>query len=106
MKRSPRPVFALVLSLLLVGMQLDGAVHKLGHVGQWLKHAHQQSLYTPNDEPCAECLLLASGAHALSGTAVEPPVALAPQERSRFLPAPFEPAFRSFYLSRAPPVLL
>ena len=106
MKRSLRPLFAFALSLLLLGMQLGGAVHKLGHVGDWLKHAHQQSLFTPSDEPCAECALLASGAHALSGLAVEAPIALAPQERSQFVPASFQPAFHSYYLSRAPPVLL
>jgi len=105
-KRSFPPLFAFALSLLLVGTQLGGAVHKLGHLGEWLQHAHDQTLYVPSDEPCAECQLLASGVHALSGTPFQAPVALAPQERASLLPASFEPAFRSSYLSRAPPVLL
>ena len=105
-KRSLRPFFAFVLSLLLVGMQLDGAVHKLGHVGEWFKHSQDRSLFTPNDEPCAECLLLASGANAVAGSLAEVPIALAPQEQTHLRPVSFEPAFSSYYLSRAPPYLL
>jgi len=97
-KRSLRPLFAFVLWLLLVGMQLDGAVHKLGHVGEWLKPVHQQSLFTPSDEPCAECLLLASGANAVAAGLGEILVTLAPQEQQSFEPVSFEPAFSSHYL--------
>lgn len=102
-KRSITPLFAFLLSLLLVSTQLEGAVHKLGHVGEWLKHAHDRSIYTPNAEPCAECALIASGAHAAAGSPGEVPIALAPQERSHFVSVSFEPAFSSYYLSRAPP---
>ena len=106
MKRLLTPFLAFVLSLLLVGMQLDGAMHKLSHIGEWLDHARDRSLFVPNDEPCAECLLLASGANAVAGSAEDVTIALAVQERMQFLPVSFEPAFSSYYLSRAPPDLL
>jgi hypothetical protein len=105
-KRSLTPYFALVLSLLLVGMQLENAVHKLGHVGERLSHSRDQSLVVPNDEPCAECLLLASGASALAHSTHDAAIALAAQERPQFAPVTVTPAFSSYYLSRAPPRLL
>ena len=106
MKPTLAPFFAFVLSLLLVGMQLEGAVHKLGHVGEGLSHSRDHSLVAPNDEPCAECLLLASGASALADSTSDGAVALAPQERPVLTPASITPAFSSYYLSRAPPRLL
>jgi hypothetical protein len=105
-KRSLTPIFAFVLSLLLVGMQLENAVHKLGHVGERLSHSRDHSLVVPNEEPCAECVLLASGASALADSTGETPVALAAQERLQFTPASVTPAFFSYYFSRAPPRLL
>ena len=106
MKRSLTPFLAFLLSLLLVGMQLDGIVHKIGHVGEMLSHSRDHSLVAPNDEPCAECLLLASGASALADSTSEGAVALAPQEHSQSAPVSITPAFSSYYLSRAPPRLL
>ena len=105
-KRSLRPLFAFVLSLLLVGMQLENVVHKLGHVGERLSHSRDHSLVVPNDEPCAECVLLASGASALADSSEAVAIALAAQERPQFAPASVTPAFSSYYLSRAPPRLL
>jgi hypothetical protein len=105
-KRPLTPLFAFLLALLLVGMQLENAVHKLGHVGEWLSHLRDQSLVVPNDEPCAECLLLASGANALADSTSDATVALAAQERPQFAPVTVTPAFSSYYLSRAPPHLL
>jgi hypothetical protein len=105
-KRSITPLFAFVLSLLLVGMQLENAVHKLGHVGEWFSHSHDRSLFAPNDEPCAECVLLASGASALADSTDEVAIALPAQERPQFTPASITPAFSFYYLSRAPPLLV
>jgi hypothetical protein len=105
-KRRFAPLFAVVLSLLLVGMQLESAVHKLGHIGERLSHSRDHSLVAPNDEPCAECLLLASGASALADSTDETAVALAAQDKPQFAPVSVTPAFSSYYLSRAPPRLL
>jgi len=105
-KRSLAPLFALALSLLLVGMQLENAVHKLGHIGERLSHLRDASLVVPNDEPCAECVLLASGASALADSTLDAAVAPAAQERTRLAPVSITPAFSSYYLSRAPPLLV
>jgi hypothetical protein len=105
-KRPLTPLFAFLLALLLVGMQLENAVHKIGHVGEWLSHAHDRSLIVPNEEPCAECVLLASGASALTDSTDVAAVAFPAQERPQFTPASITPAFCSYYLSRAPPLLV
>jgi len=105
-KRNLSPFVALVLSLLLVGMQLDSAMHKLSHVGERLGHTRDHSLVVPNDEPCAECLLLASGANAAAGSTDDATLGLPAQERPQFPPVSVTPAFSSYYLSRAPPALL
>jgi hypothetical protein len=105
-KRPLAPFFAFVLSLLLAGMQLEGQVHALEHVRESLAHSRDHSLVAPNDEPCAVCLLLASGASALADSTDEGAVTLPAQERPQSAPVSFTPAFSSYYQSRGPPALL
>jgi hypothetical protein len=104
--RAFRPLFAFALSLLLVGMQLDGTLHALGHVGEALGHSRDHSLVVPSNEACAECTLLASGANALAGGGDDIAVTLAAQDQPQSAPVSVTPAFSSYYQSRAPPVLL
>ncbi|MDQ2961888.1 MAG: hypothetical protein M3R31_01835 [Pseudomonadota bacterium] len=106
MIRALRPLFAFALSLLLLGMQLEGTLHALNHVGQALGHSRDHSLAVPSDEACAECTLLAPGANALAGGGAETTVTLAAQERPQPAPVSVTPAFSSYYQSRAPPALL
>jgi hypothetical protein len=101
-----RPHFALALSLLLLGMQLEGPLHALTHVGEALGHSPDHSLLVPNDEPCAECTLLAAGASALASAADAGAAALAFQERPQPAPVSNTPAFSSCTRIRGPPVLL
>jgi hypothetical protein len=105
-KRSTATLFAWALSLLLVGMQLQGAVHKLGHIGESLKHSRDHSLVVPADEPCPMCVLLAAGSNAVASAAGATPIALAAQESPLPAPVSVTPAFLSHYQSRAPPSLL
>jgi len=102
-----RQVIAILLALLLVGMQQEAQLHALTHGTDLLHRPHDQGLQTPvDDTPCAECALLAGGSHALpTGLATVLPGA-AEGERlftsfsSHAVPAP------SYYSSRAPPFLL
>jgi hypothetical protein len=96
-----------VLSLLLMGMQLEAQRHAIGHLGDALRAAHVQGVQqSAADVPCAECALLAGGSHALPGViaALSPPAAGFARGMLAFVsyavPAP------SFYSSRAPPALL
>ena len=95
------------LSLLLLSMQQEGAVHALSHLGPQLARAHDTGLASPQaDGACAECALLAGGANALPGHAGAIAAVVAATKR-----APL--AFRSrataapvYFSSRAPPFLL
>ena len=100
--RSRRPFFALILSLLLLGMQVEAQLHALSHVHKALSH----SLVTPSDAACAECTLLAGSANAIAGDIGEAAVTLAAQEHALSAPASVTPAFSSYYQTRAPPTLL
>ena len=101
--RQYRAAFALLLSLLLVGMQHEGFRHELTHFR--IAPAHQE-LSTPQaDAPCAECALLAAGSAALTSDA--PVFAASSAAHVAILPPPVAPAPTrpSFYRSRAPPSL-
>lgn len=100
------PLFALVLALLLVGMQYGAQLHALEHVGNALKHTPDHSFTVPGNEMCVTCALFAGGASALSG---EPHAGfVAPDARENTPPsyASVAAAAPSYYSSRAPPSLL
>jgi hypothetical protein len=106
MKRARQRIAAIVLALLLVGMQHASELHALEHVAEALKNGPHQSFTLPNDEVCAICALFAGGANALAhvldfGT----PPSASEDHRSYAPPLIARPASR-FYDSRAPPVLL
>jgi hypothetical protein len=105
-RRSRRPLVALALAFLLVGMQYGAQLHALEHVGNSLKHTPDHSWTVPGSELCAMCALFAGGASALSGESTAGFVA--PDVRE-IAPAPYASlATRvpSYYSSRAPPSLL
>jgi hypothetical protein len=104
--RSRRPFFVLILSLLLLGVQVEVPLHALSHVGEALGHSRDHSLVAPSDAACAECTLLAGGANALAGGGDDIAVTLAAQERLQPAPVSVTPAFSSYYQTRAPPTLL
>jgi hypothetical protein len=102
-----RPLFAVALSLLLLGMQLGAQLHALEHDGQRLARPHGAALIVPTaDDVCAICVSFAGGAHA------------SPAPDHRFVVNPFAESlvaveFATFtgvapvyYQSRAPPALL
>lgn len=80
-------------------------MHALSHFGR-LGHSSEPSLVVPGDDPCAECVLLAAGANALSDAQSATVVALPAEELPQLAPATITPAFSSHYQSRAPPELL
>jgi hypothetical protein len=99
----PRRLIAILLYVLLLGMQQEGVRHGLEHLRAQLIQAHEQALQVP-DTPCVECELLAGAAHAV---AAAPPlldvahaVADVPDVRTALvaLEAPH------YYSARAPPV--
>jgi hypothetical protein len=108
MQRTFRSVLlAFVVSLLMLGMQLEGQRHALQHLNDRLHRPHEQSLQQPQGEiVCAECALLAGASNAVAGSAASTLPVVAPNERfdarlvSRSVAAP------TYYSSRAPPVLL
>jgi hypothetical protein len=100
-------VLTVVLSLLLLGMQLEGQRHALQHLADQLHRSHEQGLQLPQSEvACPECALLAGASNVISGSSTMPSGTVAATERfdarfvSRGVVAP------SYYLSRAPPVFL
>jgi hypothetical protein len=104
--RSRRPFFALILSLLLVGAQVEAQLHALEHIREALSHSRDHSLVAPSDGACVECMLVAGGASAIAGDIGELDIALATQERAFSAPVSVTPAFFSYYQTRAPPALL
>jgi hypothetical protein len=106
MIRRHRPLLALLLSLLLVGMQLQGRVHALEHVGEMLGHTSDHSLVLPAPDACAMCALFAGGANAIGCDEAEACLAIAADETAPCACISFAPAAPSYYSSRAPPSLL
>ena len=105
-RHSRRPLVALVLALLLVGMQYGAQLHALEHVGNALKHTPDHSFTTPGNELCAMCALFAGGASALSGKPDAGFVAPDAREITLSLHASLAADTPSYYSSRAPPSLL
>jgi hypothetical protein len=103
---SRRPLFALILSLLLLAVQLEGQRHALQHVGEALRHSHDHSLVAPNDGACVECTLLAGASSAIAGDSAEAEATAPAQEIAPAAPVSVTPAFSSYYQTRAPPALL
>jgi hypothetical protein len=104
--RSRRPFVALILSLLLLGVQVEAQLHALEHVREALGHSRHHSLVAPSDAACAECRLLAGSGNAIAGDSGEAAVTLVAQERARSAPVSVTPAFSSYYQTRAPPAPL
>jgi hypothetical protein len=103
---SRRALFALILSLLLLAVQLEGQRHALQHIGEALRHSRDHSLVAPSDSGCVECTLLAGASSAVSGDSGEAKATAPAQEVTPAAPVPIAPAFFSYYESRAPPALL
>jgi len=102
MPRRCRTVVALLLSILLVGMQAEAHRHALSHYAT-IDATQQPAWHAPSETPCAECALLAGCSAGLIDQAAEPrtPPITGPQPDAAFVsPAPACP---SFYRSRAPP---
>ena len=105
-RHSRRPLVALVLALLLVGMQYGAQLHALEHVGNALKHTPDHSFTTPGNELCVMCALFAGGASALSGKHDAGLATLDARENTPRQYASLPAATPSYYSSRAPPSLL
>jgi hypothetical protein len=102
--RRLRTALALLLCLLVVGMQQELQRHALSHFVGYAG-AHERAIPTPLDTTCAECALLAAGSAALAANAATPPCsagAVPPAQGCAAMRAAERP---SFYRSRAPPAL-
>jgi len=105
--RSYRPFFALILSLLLVGMQLGAQLHALEHDGERLARPHGAALLVPAvDDVCAVCASFAGGSHAIptSVLTIGVPPPRAARSTSAFASIAGTPP--AYYQTRAPPALL
>ena len=106
MSRFRHSVVAVVLAVLLVGMQYGAQLHKLEHIEEALRHGQDQSLCLPGDEVCAICALFAGGANALADEIdLDTPV-FASEEHVSHAPLLTARATPHFYDSRAPPAFL
>jgi hypothetical protein len=103
--RPHRTLLTLLLSLLMLGMQLQAQVHALEHVGEMLRHSADHSV-VPIADTCATCALFAGGANAIGCNAPQSQFAFAAAETPLCSFASFASAAPSYYLSRAPPSLL
>jgi hypothetical protein len=104
--RPYRAVLAVLLALLLVGMQVEGLRHALKHDAAALTAPDQQSLQLPNGDPCVECRLIAGGLNAIAGSLhALPAVSMVPLLVT-LLPRSTPQSAPSYYQSRAPPSLL
>jgi len=101
--RVGRGVFALLLSLLLLGMQQESLRHALSHI----KPAkEQQELSSPQTSvACVECALLVAGSAAIPSSSLE--FSPSPGTYLAIPPAHVAPALAHphFHRSRAPPFL-
>ena len=105
MTRLHRFSFALLLSLLLVGMQLGSSVHAIEHFGDALKQTTDHSLGTQHLEQCPICALFAGGSNAAAGDADVATPAAVSEFRFAFAPQSVATRAPSYYSSRAPPSL-
>jgi len=105
MARLHRVSLALLLSLLLVGLQLGASVHAIGHFGDALKHTPDHSYGVPQDEPCPICTLFAGGTHAVAGDNDVATHAASSDGKVLLEPASIATPAPSYYSSRAPPTL-
>jgi hypothetical protein len=102
-----RRIVAIVLVFLLLGMQQEAQWHALGHVGDALQQPHEQGLRLPQaDDVCAICALFAGGSTAATSSTAALPEPAAYHAGPRHAVSSRTAAAPSFYLSRAPPVLL
>src|SRR5262245_41096736 len=101
LSRRFRATLALILCVLLVGMQREFGVHALTHAAA-VALADQPAWHVAS-ESCTECALLAAGAGAITGETAHPPIGAVDTEvplAGAIAPALSPP---SFYRSRAPP---
>ena len=107
MTRTRRPLFALILSLLLVGMQLGAQLHALEHDSERLARPHGAAVLVPSaDEVCAVCASFAGGSHAIptSVHTIGVPPSRAARATGAFASIAGTPP--AYYQTRAPPALL
>ncbi len=103
----PPRIVAMVFSFLLLAMQQEAQWHALMHFGEWMQRPHEQALQLPDDDgPCAICALFAGGASAAPNDSATPPVQVADFTSIQRDSSPWTVDAPSFYLSRAPPLLL
>lgn len=99
-----RAFLAAVLSLLLVGAQLEVVVHAIDHLRARVAQGQGDALSAPTPE-CHLCPLLASTPHADVPAADVPPPAAAPDAVVAWADAPRVALARRFQDSQAPPVV-
>ena len=107
MSRSRRSLFALILSLLLVGMQLGAQLHALEHDGERLARPHGAAVLVPGAaDICAVCASFAGGSHAIptSVHTIGVPPSRAARPTGAFASIAGTPP--AYYQTRAPPALL
>ncbi|TMG83507.1 MAG: hypothetical protein E6H67_02280 [Betaproteobacteria bacterium] len=102
-----RTASVFVLSLLLVGMQLEVQRHAISHVGDALSGPHEQGVQqSVADIACVECALLAAGSHALPGHVAALVASAVDRAPGAVLFASYAVPAPAFYSSRAPPAFL
>jgi hypothetical protein len=106
MSRPRHPFVALVLALLLVGIQYGSQLHALEHIEEALKHGPHQSFSVPGDELCVMCALFAGGANALADEVDLGTPVVGSEEHVSYAPLLTARATLRFYDSRAPPASL
>jgi len=98
---------ALLFAFLLLGMQQEAQLHAITHIGDQLQRSQDQGMQVPaGDSACAACALFAGGTAAIptDGAGIhEAPVGFAVLQGTT--PSPAVSAL-TYYLSRAPPLLL
>jgi hypothetical protein len=101
--RRRRATLIALLSLLLLGMQVEGLRHALSHSGSAMPK--QTALSATSETSCLQCALLAAGSAAV--TTDTPAVAVVATADRATAPVHASPALvpPSFYFSRAPPPL-
>ena len=103
-----RNILAVVMALLLLGVQHEVRWHELEHLAEWRQAMQEKGLQDPDsDALCVECLLLAAVANA--APAGHPPPL--DQTLGDFVLVDARTAIRpagvpAYYSSRAPPAQL